>query len=240
MKLEFLIEGKAPSPHLGIVNGYIQEGINQVSLIELVTVSRDEFSEDDLEQMVGKPATLKLKEVVDGEYMTSRFDGIIYEFHEMDPYAVESGSYIYRIIIRPKVWGMHIGNNARSFRDKTRIEVIKEVLEGFGLAKGVEFESKYFKEDAYLKLDQILQCEISDWAFVLQMLQETGINYCFIAPKDDSSNEMLYLINNEALFPKGFTSVIPWNPSREMTDGRAILSFETHARTVPKKVDITA
>lgn len=240
MKIELQIEGKAPDPHLGIVNGYIQEGINQVSLMELVTISNIELTEADVENMIGKPVTLKLKEPIQGEYLFSRFDGVIYEFHEMDPYAVQRDSYLYRIIIRPQIWGMHIGNNARSFRDKSRIEVIQEVLEGWGLQKGTGFDSKHFKESVYQKLDQILQCEMSDWAFLLQLFQEAGINYCFIAPKDDSKSEMLYLIDHEALFPKGYQAVIPWNPSREITSSRAILSFETHVRTVPKKVDITA
>lgn len=239
MKFYFLIEGEKPDPAMGIVNGYVQEAINQVSLIELVAVTQSALSEEALEDMVGKSVTLKFEDVIDHEIQVSRFDGVMYECHELDPYSVARGSYVYRLIIRPKVWNLNIGNNARSFRDQKRIDVIQEVLDGYDLVKGVDFETQYFKEDAFPTLNQILQSEVSDWTFIVQLMQESGINFYFGAKNDGSESEMMYLVDNSSFYPKAYTAPIKWNRSTEMAGERSVTSFETHARTVPKKVDVT-
>jgi type VI secretion system secreted protein VgrG len=238
--VKLAIDGKTPDPKLGIVSAFVEEGINQVSFIDLLTVSDFEYKEEDLEEMVGKPATLTLAEPFDQSLQFSRFDGVIYEFHEQDPFQVTKNRFIYRLIIRPKVWKLSIGNNSRSFPNKTKIDVIKEVLEEYGLVKGNHFETHYFKESVYPTLSQILQCEISDWTFIRRLMDETGINFYFGATKDGDKEEMLHIVDANAFFPKGVTKKIPWNPSSQMAADRRIESFETRARAVPSTVEATA
>ena len=65
MDLTFKIDGKAPEeeptdPQLGIIEGYIQEGINQVSIIELILACNKELTEKECGSYIGKPATIGL------------------------------------------------------------------------------------------------------------------------------------------------------------------------------------
>lgn len=240
MDIELLINGKEPDPQLVIINGRVEEGINQVSLIELLAVSDYERTEEELEEMVGKSATLVLREPVNGELKASRFDGLIYEFHEPNSDLVEKDKYVYRLIIRPKVWKLNIGCNARSFPKKSRIQVISEVLEEYGLVKGEQFETQYYKETIYPKLSQILQCEVSDWVFIRRLMSEAGINFYFGATNDGEKEEMLMLVDNNSFFPNGYEGKIPWNTSSLMIAARHIESFETRVRAVPESVSATA
>ena len=201
--IKLLVDGQEPDPKLGIVNGYLEEGINQVSFLELLAISDIEYKEEDLEEMVGKSATLALLEPVNGSLQVSRFDGLIYEFHEPNPYQVAKDKYVYRLIIRPKVWTLSIGNNSRSFPEKSRVQVIQEVLEEYGLLKGQHYDTFYYKEDVYPILSQILQCELSDWMFLCRLMREAGINYYFGAEKDGEKEEMLRLVDHNAFFPTG-------------------------------------
>jgi type VI secretion system secreted protein VgrG len=240
MEVQLLLDGKKTDPSLGIVEGYIEEGINQVSFIELLTVSEIELTEEELEEMVGKSAALTFTESVNGSLQVSRFDGVIYEVHEPNPFTVEKNKYLYRLIIRPRVWKLSIGNNARSFPNKSRVQVIQAVLEEHGFIKGHHFDTEYFNESAYPTLSQILQCEVSDWMFLRQLMNEAGINFYFGAEKSGEKAEMLYLIDHTAPYPKGCEEKIPWRPSSQLTTARHISSFETQVRTVPSIVNATA
>ena len=125
MELSFQINGATPDPHLGIVEGYIQEGINQVSLIELILVSGVALSESECADYIGSNVTLGLGDVIDGTLLWSRFDGIIYELHVLDLVGVEEGAFKYQMIIRPKLWDLNFMVRARSFEKKSRIAVIE-------------------------------------------------------------------------------------------------------------------
>lgn len=240
MDVELRIDGRTPDPKLGVVSAYIEEGINQVTFVELLTVSDFEYDEEELEEMVGKTATLTLREPVDGSLQTSRFDGLIYEFHEPNPFQVSAGKFVYRLIIRPKVWKLSIGNNSRSFPEKTRIQVIQEVLEEYNLVKGHHFETDYYKETVYPLLSQILQCDISDWVFIRRLMAEAGINFYFGATKDGDAEEMFRLVDKSTFFPKAYREPILWNPSSQLTGSRRIEAFETRVKAVPSSVAATA
>lgn len=240
MKIEFLIDGAQPDPYLGVFNGYIQEEINCVTIIELFTVAEYMLSEQELENFIGKTTTIKLSEPINREMKVNRYDGLIYEVRQLNPYIVSKDKFIYKIIIRPAIWKMSICSKARSFLNKSRTEVIDEVLKEYGFKDGMDYEARFGKESDYPKLSQVLQCEISDWTFVSQLLLEAGINYSFHSKKDGSSNEKLRLVDNNAFFPKPISEAIEWKPASNMVAGRHIESFETHVRSIPSSVQATA
>ena len=237
MELEFLINGAAPSPMLGVFEGQIVEGVNRMSRIELLAVSTEALAESDLEDGVGQPATIKLNEAVDGSLMVSRFDGAIYEFHQINNALVERDLFVYRLVIRPWLWRTHIGAASRAFPDMSRVEVIDKVLDG---AKGTYYDTNYFKPADYPKVWQILQCDESDWKFISRLMREAGINYYFGAPKDGGAAEMMHLVDHRAFFPKGYAKTIPCNPASGMVAKRHLTTFETRARAVPESVAASA
>jgi uncharacterized protein involved in type VI secretion and phage assembly len=238
VKIELLIKGQAPDPHLGVFNGSIEEGVNRVTRIELSLVSEHEYKESDLEDMVGAPATVKLSAPIDNSLSVSRFDGIVYEMHQMNRFDVDKDLFAYRLIIRPWIWQFHIGRNSRSFPKKRRIDVIDTILQG---GKGKYYDTDYYKESDYPELWQILQDEISDWDFVQKLMREGGINYYFGAPKDGNTAEMMHLVDSSSFFPNALKKAVPWNPTSGLSvSDPHIHAFETVARAVPKSVESTA
>lgn len=240
MRFELTIDGQLSTPRLGVFRAEIQEAINQVTLIELLAVSEEDFSEGDMEELIGKPVTLQLSGPVSGELKATRFDGIIFEFHQPDHYQVERDKYIYTIVIRPTVWRLSVGCNSRSFPGKSRSDVIEEVLQEYGLRKDNHFYTAYFKQADFVKRDQIVQCEKSDWDFLLGLFEEAGINYLFRAQKEADEPEMLCLTDTSAAWVKGYDEPITWDPAANLTHERHVHRFETRVRTVPSAVESTA
>lgn len=240
MKIEFLIDGAEPDPYLGVFNGYIQEEINCATIIELFTVAQYMLSEQDLEDLVSKAATIKLSEPINREMKANRYDGIIYEVRQLNPFVHTKDKFIYKIVIRPAIWKLNICSKARSFLDKSRTEVVNEVLKEYEFKDGIDYEVRYGKESDYPKLSQILQCEISDWTFISQLMIEAGINYSFHSKKDGSSPEIMRLVDNNAFFPKPLDEAIEWKPASNQVVGRHIEAFETHVKSIPSSVQATA
>ncbi len=243
MELEFLIENKEHDPKLGIIEGYIQEGINQVSLIELKVVSDVDFSEKECEALLGKKVTLKLGDAVGGELLWSRFDGIIFEFQVPDSKEVPDGWFAYTLVIRPDLWKLNFDTRSKSFVQKNRIEVIDEVLSGtHKFIKDLDFKTLYQNEQAYVQLSQILQSETTDLRFLQTLMQEAGINYYFSAQKDGEEKESLKLVDNNAYFENAYKNDIPWLSQVGRTGGEAerhIDFFDTRFHTTPASVNAT-
>ncbi len=208
MRLEFKLNGEAPEgnpgkPSLGIIEGYIQEGINQVSTIELILVSNKALTEDECAAYIGIPATLKLGGNIGSEYFWSRFDGLVYEFHVLDAFGLQKDLFKYQMIIRPPLWNLNYMVRARSFPDKSRIDVVEEVLKPYNFKYEVVI-SKEDKTAKFPKCKQILQNKISDLTFVQNLLTEAGANYYFCAPKDGDNPEYLKIIESQAQFLDAF------------------------------------
>lgn len=240
MKIDFLVNGAKPDPYLGVFNGYIQEAVNTVTYIELFVVSDFLLSEEELEEFIGSPATVKLSEPIDGERKVSRFDGLIFDIRELNPYGARIDDFLYKIIIRPSIWKLTLSSRARSFLNQSRTEVVDKILKEGGFQSGIHFETKYFSEKNYPKMSQLLQCEISDWAFIRQLLTEAGINFSFHAKKDGATNEMMHLVDNNGYYQKPLPEPLKWNPSANMVAERHIAAFETHVRSIPASVQAVA
>ena len=71
MELIFQIEGKTPDPFLGIMEGYIQEGLNQISTIELILVSQFPLDDDQCATYVTKKSTRKERNGETVDYTSS-------------------------------------------------------------------------------------------------------------------------------------------------------------------------
>ena len=246
MEIEFLIDknktdGSADIPKLGILEGYIQEGINQMTLIELVLVSDWELDEDACEDFVGKHASISLGGVIDEELLWSRFDGTIFEFSVLDENQVDPEVFAYRLVMRPPFWKLNFTTSYRSFSGASRIDVIDEVLDLHGIKKSVNYDASYFSESKdFPALKQIVQNETTDLQFLQQLMSEGGINFFFAAPKDGAEPEKMMLADHNAFFKKVWTKDIKWIPRTGMTAAERITSFETHHHTMPASVKAVA
>ena len=247
MEIKFLIENKATDgstdiPKLGIVEGYIQEAINQVTLIELYVVSDLALDEDACEDLIGQNATLALGDLTDKQLLWSRFDGVIYEISVLDEYEVEHAVFGYKMVIRSALWNLNFHTHYRSFANASRIDVVEKLLTSHKMEKTVKFDASYFAADKdYPPVVQIVQNETTDLVFFKQLLSEGGINFYFSAAKDGETPEILKLADHNVFFQSVWKNDILWNPPAGMVAPKQqVTSFETHLCTTPAAVETKA
>lgn len=244
MKIRFLIEGKEPQPRLGIIDCIVREGVNQISRIDLSLISQAELTEEECEDLLGKKIALSFGDAVDGELQWSRFDGVVFECRIPDRGQIMDGFYRYFLVARPAVWRLNFDTRSKSFPDKSRIDVIEEVLISHGFRKDVDFKTSYQTTSCYLKLDQVLQSETSDLGFLQQLMREAGINYYFGCAKDGEEEQLFHLVDNSVFFPKPHGKPIPVTSSLAGRDtekkSRHIASFDTCIQATPASVVATA
>jgi uncharacterized protein involved in type VI secretion and phage assembly len=220
MKLTFKINGSTPDPYFGVVEGYVLEGINQISQIELILVSEFDLCDQDCAAYIGGSVTLGLSDTFEGELLWSRFDGIIYEFHVLT-LAGDNDTFVkYQMIVRPTLWELSFRIQSRSFPDKTKIEVIEQVFKEWNLIKGQEYEICLFKQNGshYPKMTQVIQNQVSDLVFVQNLMKEAGINYHFVTDKKDAERDTLWLVDHNGFFDEPFKKTfgekkaVPYKP----------------------------
>ena len=240
MDLVFNINGAKPDPHLGIIEGYILEGINQLTTIELVLVSPFLLSDSACADYIGQSVSLGLVGLVEERLNVSRFDGRIYEFHVLDEVGIEEGLHKYQMIVRPRIWDLNFFVRARSFPNRTRVDVVDEILVEHGFLSDHHYKAMYQNRKAYPEQPQLIQNQVSDLVFLQNLLREAGINYYFAADKQGEKETFLKLTDNNIFFDDISWTVVPYIPDSGQVGGYRIESFETHYRAVPKKTVATS
>ena len=239
MDLIFTINGENPDPHLGIIEGYILEGINQVTTIELILVSQFPLSDEACSDYIGAMATIGMAGIVEDQLKISRFDGRVYEFHVLDEVGIEKGLHKYQMIVRPQLWDLNFHVHARSFPNSTRIEVVETVLKEHGFTDGHHYKAMYQNKKIYAKQPQVVQNQVSDLVFIQQLLKEAGVNYYFSADKEGEKQTFLKLADNNIFFDDIAWTVVPYIPDSGQTGEMKIETLETHYRAIPKKTIAT-
>ena len=99
VELSILLDGNPPDPKLGIVQARIVEGMNRITLVELILAS----GKSDLEppKYVGHKATIKFGDPRKTPEFENRYDGLISRFGgNQQPWAGNS-LFAYKVLIRP-------------------------------------------------------------------------------------------------------------------------------------------
>ena len=239
MDLVLLIDGNAPDPaDLTVVSGTIDEGINQVYLIDLVMAC----SKWDLmpQDQVGRKLTLKLqpKTPPDSNQKVSRFDGLIMEFDKLgEPWHIQ-GLYGYRARVKPAVCKLGYKMRSQIFAKKKRPEIASAVLSDNGLSKGTDFEVNLINASAYPEEEQVVQFQSTDLDFLARQLASQGINFFFVADTKGDKVEKLVLADDPSFFPRMEEGVQFVPDTGQITDRHSIFSFTAKAGVVPGSVKL--
>lgn len=240
IKLELLLNNQPIDPKMGIYEGYIQEAINEVTLIELYTVSQNDYNEAALrDEFLNNNITVKLSGTVDGERHCSRYDGVVFKIEKKDNNQLGPQVFLYHLTIRPELWKLALSNNCASFSNKTAIEVIEEVLQANNFQKNIKYESAYINPQSYPTHPQILQNEISNLDFLQRLLQDAGVNFYFDCPiignsgRPKKDTERLRLVDSSAFFKSVYPHAIVVNPNAGLSDQLHINRFDSTLRAVP-------
>jgi hypothetical protein len=225
MKIKF--ECQAVEFPLGVVKAHIEEGINQITLIDLELASSVALKADDIEAAIGTPVKLVVEDMINNALQAIRWDGVVFEFIDVTSGKTDNGVYLYTMVVRPKLWDLNYSTHCRSYPDQSRIQVIDALLKEHGFSEGVTYKKDYYKGN-------------SDLSFLRSLLVNAGINYYFTCEDDGASGEMLHLLDNVAFFPN-FDEEIPIVSSPGMIQAsRRIEEITRLTRAVPNEVSSTA
>ena len=187
--------------NIGVAGAAIDEAINKITNIELELVTRKEISQTDIDNAIGKPITFFVEDIIDNMFHKVRWDGKIFYFSDITGGEADNGVYYYSVAMNPTLWSLNYSVNTRSFANKSRIQVIDELLQSHEFVDGVTYKKSYFKDSVYTVFNQLIQTGNSDLSFLQSLLANAGINYFFGCDKDGEKHDVLYLIDNPAFFP---------------------------------------
>ena len=187
---------------LGIVKARINEGINFVTIIDLELASAEEIPEKDFDGLIGKPITVIVEDIVEGKQHKARFDGVIYELIDVAAGKDDGGIFYYTMVVRPALWSLNYFAHSRSYTNKSRIEVIDELLAEHDIALDENYVKQYLQPKIYPSFPQLLQTGTSDLTFFQRTLANAGISYYFSSDYEAEEPERLHLVDDNAFFPK--------------------------------------
>jgi type VI secretion system secreted protein VgrG len=171
--------------------------------------------------------------------------GIIESIEVLDVSADEPARYYARLV--PTVWLLTQARTNRIFQEKSIKTIVTEVLTGYGLKAGTDFEFHLDAPDT--KRDYVVQWEESDWDFVQRWLEREGMYYWF-EHDSGAKKEKLVIADNaaaatpitgEAQVPHRGYSNLPgekktiwdWHQQHRRTSARvALLDYNDQTPTV--------
>ena len=148
----------------------VEEGLSRLFEIEVEVVSTS--PDVDFEASIGGPARFEVHRTseVDGE--TRYWNGLCARAEQI---AVEEhGLSTYRVKLVPTMWLLTQRRNYRVFQDKSELDIVLEVLSGWGIEPTTELDAA-----SYGKRRMRVQYAESDFELVSRLLEDIGVTYHF-------------------------------------------------------------
>ena len=112
--------------------------------------------------LLGKPVRLHIKNII-------LFDGIIIKVTQRE----QQNSILFSIIIRSKIYPLKKSHHDRIFTEKTARDILKKILEPYGLLIEFHLKNKLFNYPL------ITQYQQSDFDFLQSIMAENGLSFYF-------------------------------------------------------------
>src|SRR6185437_11424819 len=128
----------------------------------------------DPKKIVGEKVCLGI--VADDRRTKRYFNGIVCSF-EMSGSDEELESY--RALVVPKLWLLTLNTNTRVFQDKTVLDIIKAVLQPYGITPTENTSG------TYAPLEYCTQYRETDFNFISRLMEQYGILYYFQHTEND-------------------------------------------------------
>ena len=129
----------------------------------------------DVEALLGKPITVKLKLDPKGGAAERHFHGRVARCERVGSMP-GTRYYAYRAVLRPWLWFMTLAQDNRVFQKKTVLEIVKAVCDAH-VGLGAEVVSKL--SGTLKPREYCVQYHESDFQFVSRLLEQEGIYYHF-------------------------------------------------------------
>jgi type VI secretion system secreted protein VgrG len=133
----------------------------------------------DPKQIVGTKVTVEvaLLDVQGSRYI----NGLVASFEQM---SGDKEFDVYRAQIVPSLWQLRLSTNCRVFQNQTVMEIVKKVIQPYGLSMADQTEG------TFPPLDYCTQYSESDFAFISRLMEQHGIFYFF--EHTDGDNKIIF------------------------------------------------
>ncbi len=163
-----------------LLRASISEGLSELFEINVDALSTE--ANLDFNSAIGEKCCVSIKNY-DGT--PRHFNGILTASQWTGKY---NEFYTYRLTLRPWLWLLSRSTDCRIFKDKSALDIIKDVFGKHGAFSRI----KDLASSSYDKIKYCVQYRETDLAFVSRLMEEYGIYYYF----DHSSSEHVLVLSD--------------------------------------------
>lgn len=156
----------------------VEEGISRPFDVRLLAVSHS--PDVDFEGAIGGAARFEIRHAASLTGDTRYWNGVCAAIQQV---AVEDdGLSTYSIHIVPSLWLLGHRRTYRIFQDKSELDIVLEVLSGWGIQPKLRVDAGSFPKRRYRT-----QYAETDFAFISRMLEDIGVSYTFEQEEGDTN-----------------------------------------------------
>lgn len=165
-----------------LVEFQAEEGLSELFAFQIEATSKTENA--DLQSIMSQKCSVKMmlkngsERVFNGTLVDAQWTG------------KENDLYLYRFTLRPWLWLLSQRADCRIFKNKTAIDIIKQI---FAKEETASFDDR--TSDGLEKIDYCVQYRETDLDFVLRLMEQYGIYYYF---KHTDGDHMLVLSDSRS------------------------------------------
>ncbi|NOT11202.1 MAG: type VI secretion system tip protein VgrG [Methylococcaceae bacterium] len=179
----------------------------------------------DINKVLGEPMTIAL-DLPKGD--TRYFNGIVTQFRQ---YGAFEDYFLYRAVLRPKLWLLTRTSKCRIFLEKSVIDIIKLILGEYGISVSLSSGSGPKTVREYN-----VQYRESDFDFVSRLMEQEGLYYSF--SHTQASHELMITDSMNSHKTIQHYETIPYEPAGAEYE-EAIQEWHCHYEITPLEYELT-
>ncbi len=181
---------------------YCREQLGRLSEFRLELLRASSKKAVTAKDMLGKAACVEMLTDVNGK--KRHLHGLVTEFERGG--EVRGRYDLYRVVMRPWLWKLTLGEDCRIFQNKSVVEILDAIFDEYGSTSQVKKRlSGQYKARAYT-----VQYRESDFHFVSRLMEATGIYYYF--EHEESQHKLVLCDSPSGHDPKG---TVAWSSKQE-------------------------
>jgi type VI secretion system secreted protein VgrG len=172
----------------------------------------------DPKDIIGKKVTVEISLL---DVQGSRYvNGMVAAFEQT---SGDTDFDVYRVHIVPSLWQLTLSSNCRVFQGKTVIDIIKEVIQTYGISMADQ------TQQSFQPLDYCTQYFETDFNFISRLAEQHGIFYWF--EHTDSDNKVNFSDARTAYADCPLVNSITYSPNSDKGQDRYVSSMEDFSVT---------
>ncbi len=163
--------------------------------------------------IIGQKVTIEM-ELLDVQ--GSRYiNGMVVEFHQV---SGDKEFDVYTAHVMPSLWQLTLSSNSRVFQGKTVMDIIKAVIQTYGISMADKTEG------TLQQLDYCTQYQETDFQFISRLAEQHGIFYWF--EHTDSDNKVIFGNSRTPYTDCPLVNSIVYAPNADAAQDRYVSSLD--------------